>query len=92
MLAFLQGTALILNLLPIPGLDGFGALRPYLPAAWRPLIQKLEGLAMIGLLLALFFVPGASALLVGAAASLTASLGVPREAIAAGWDTFHFWR
>ena len=92
MLAFLQGTALILNLLPIPGLDGFGAIRPFLPAAWRPLIQKLEGLAMIGLLLALFFVPGASGLLVSAAASLTAALGVPREAIAAGWDAFHFWR
>ena len=26
-LAFLQATALILNLLPIPGLDGFGAIR-----------------------------------------------------------------
>ena len=92
MLAFLQATALILNLLPIPGLDGFGAIRPFLPAAWRPAIQKAEGLAMVGLLLLLFLVPGASGLLVGSAASLTAALGVPREAIAAGWDAFHFWR
>lgn len=92
MLAFLQATALILNLLPIPGLDGFGAIRPFLPAAWRPAIQKAEGLAMVGLLLLLFVVPGASGRLVGSAASLTAALGVPREAIAAGWDAFHFWR
>ena len=51
-----------------------------------------EGLTMAALLLIFFFVPGASGLLVGAAASLTAALGVPREAIAGGWDAFHFWR
>jgi Zn-dependent protease len=30
-LAFLQITALLLNLLPIPGLDGFGIIEPFLP-------------------------------------------------------------
>ncbi len=30
-LAFLQITAIMLNLLPIPGLDGFGILEPFLP-------------------------------------------------------------
>src|SRR5690606_3964444 len=30
-LAFLQATALILNLLPVPGLDGWGVIRPFLP-------------------------------------------------------------
>jgi Zn-dependent protease len=30
-LAFLQITAVLLNLLPIPGLDGFGILEPFLP-------------------------------------------------------------
>lgn len=30
-LAFLQITAILINLLPIPGLDGFGILEPYLP-------------------------------------------------------------
>jgi Zn-dependent protease len=31
-LAFLQAFALVLNLLPLPSLDGFGVIRPYLPA------------------------------------------------------------
>jgi Zn-dependent protease len=31
MLAYLEITALVLNLLPIPGLDGFGIVEPYLP-------------------------------------------------------------
>lgn len=30
-LAFLQITAILINLLPIPGLDGFGILEPFLP-------------------------------------------------------------
>ena len=30
-LAYFQGTAIVLNLLPIPGLDGFGIIRPFLP-------------------------------------------------------------
>jgi Zn-dependent protease len=38
-LAFLQAMALILNLLPIPGLDGFNAIRPFLPKAWGPTIR-----------------------------------------------------
>lgn len=92
MLAFLQATALILNLLPVPGLDGFGAIRPFLPAAWTPQVRRAEGLAMLGLLLVLFVIPGASGLLIAAAAGLSAALGVPREAIAAGWGAFHFWR
>ena len=31
LLAYFQGTAIVLNLLPIPGLDGFGIIRPLLP-------------------------------------------------------------
>jgi len=92
MLAFLQATALILNLLPLPGLDGFNAVRPFLPASWTPAIRKAEGVAMLLLLAALFLLPGFSQLLFGTAVVLTSALGVPPEAMQAGWDAFHFWR
>ena len=92
MLAFLQASALILNLLPLPGLDGFGAIRPFLPAAWAPRLRQAEGLATLALLVALFVIPGVSTALLGAAAGLAATLGVPRGAMAAGWSAFHFWR
>ncbi|WP_296597580.1 site-2 protease family protein [Phenylobacterium sp.] len=92
MLAFLQATALILNLLPLPGLDGFNAIRPFLPAAWAPAIRKAEGLAMLILLAAIFLLPGFSDLLFGLAVALAAALGVPPQAMQAGWDAFHFWR
>ena len=92
LLAFLQGMALILNLLPIPGLDGFNALRPYLPAAWAPQIRKAEGLAMALLLIAVFVLPRTGALLFGAAADLGGALGLDLAAVGEGWRAFHFWR
>lgn len=92
MLAFLQAMALILNLLPIPGLDGFGAIRPFLPAALTPHLRKAEGLVMVGLLLVIFWVPGASPTLFRAAATLSAALGLNLGALRAGWSAFHFWQ
>jgi Zn-dependent protease len=92
MLAFLQAMGLILNLLPIPGLDGFGAIRPFLPVSLTPHIRKAEGLVMVGLLLVIFWVPGASAILFRAAASLGAALGLDLDALSAGWRAFHFWQ
>ncbi|ACG79493.1 conserved hypothetical protein [Phenylobacterium zucineum HLK1] len=92
LLAFLQATALILNLLPIPGLDGFNAVRPFLPKRWDPGLRKAEGLGLLILLAAIFLVPGFGALLFGTAADLAAGLGVPRPAIVAGFEAFQFWR
>ncbi|HEX2817949.1 MAG TPA: site-2 protease family protein [Phenylobacterium sp.] len=91
-LAFLQAMGLILNLLPIPGLDGFGAIRPFLPASLTPHIRKAEGLVMVGLLLVIFWVPGASAALFRSAATLGALLGLNLDALQAGWHAFHFWQ
>lgn len=91
-LAFLQAMALILNLLPIPGLDGFGAIRPFLPAAWAPAIRKAEGLALVALIALIFIVPGASAGLFRLAASLSVAAGLLPEALQSGWDQFRFWR
>lgn len=91
-LGFLQAMGLILNLLPIPGLDGFGAIRPFLPASLAPHIRKAEGLVMIGLLLVIFWVPGVSAALFRAAATLSFALGLDLDALQGGWRAFHFWQ
>ena len=90
-LAFLQATALILNLLPVPGLDGFGVLRPFLPAAIAKGARRVEPLAFMVLFALILFVPLASDLFFAAALSLTQVLGVPGAAIGEGWDSFRFW-
>ena len=92
MLAFLQAMALILNLLPIPGLDGFNAIRPFLPESLNPQLRKAEGVAMAALFLLLMFVPAFGGALFRGAAFLCQVLGVPGSAIHDGWTAFHFWR
>jgi Zn-dependent protease len=91
-LAFLQATALILNLLPVPGLDGYGVIRPFLPASMQVGLRKWERGAFYILFLLIFFVPLASDLLFGGAFELCRALGIPPRAIAEGWSAFQFWR
>ena len=91
-LAFLQAMAFLLNILPLPGLDGFNAVRPFLPATLGPRLRKAEGLTMGLLFLALFLVPGVGRLLFGAAANLGVALGLDPQALAEGWRAFRFWR
>lgn len=90
-LAFLQATALILNLLPVPGLDGYGIIRPWLPRQMREATAKYEGLAMMALLALLFFAPPAANLFFGIAFLVAHAVGVPLEAVQAGYKAFRFW-
>ena len=92
MLALLQAMALILNLLPVPGLDGYGVLRPFLPPSVQLALRRWERGAFILLFLLIFFVPAVFNGLLGAAIDLCGALQIPRQAIAVGWDAFHFWR
>ena len=91
-LAFLQATALLINLLPIPGLDGYGALRPFLPQGLAAGLGKLEPIVFLGFIALLFVSPLANGLLFGSAFGLAAAAGVPGQAVAAGFDAFRFWK
>ncbi len=55
-LGFLQITAFVINMLPIPGLDGFGALEPHLPRSVLIAIAPIRRYAMMILFVALWFV------------------------------------
>ncbi|MGA1264973.1 MAG: tetratricopeptide repeat protein [Prochlorothrix sp.] len=48
LLIILEIAALVLNLLPIPPLDGYGVFQPWLPQAWQ---QQLRGFSRYGFLL-----------------------------------------
>lgn len=56
-LAFLQVTAVLLNLLPIPGLDGYGALEPHLSADTRRAVAPAKQWGFVLLLLVLLAPP-----------------------------------
>lgn len=55
-LAFLQVMATVLNLIPIPGLDGYAALEPSLAPRTRRTLDQYKSLGMLALI-ALLFVP-----------------------------------
>jgi Zn-dependent protease len=54
-LGFLQVTATVLNLLPIPGLDGWAIIEPYLDAQTRNGAEKIKPWGMIGVIVLLQF-------------------------------------
>jgi Zn-dependent protease len=91
LLAFLQATALVLNLLPVPGLDGFGILQAVLPADMRAVVARYSGFVMIAFFVALISAPGLFAPIFGVALWLCALLAIDVQHIATGFDLFRFW-
>jgi Zn-dependent protease len=55
LLAFLQITAIVINLLPIPGLDGFGIIDPFLPPNIAATVNTIRPFGFF-ILYALFFI------------------------------------
>jgi Zn-dependent protease len=89
-LAFLQVTAAIINLLPLPGLDGYGVIEPYLPRSWAAQAAKIAPYAFFGLF-ALLLIPAVNRAFFGGIYWLMNLLGVPPILIGTGYDLFQFW-
>jgi Zn-dependent protease len=54
-LGLLQVTAAVLNLLPIPGLDGYGIIEPYLDPETVRIGEKIKPWGLLGVILLLFY-------------------------------------
>jgi Zn-dependent protease len=90
-LAFLQVTAALLNLLPIPGLDGFGIAEPYLPRHWVAKAAQFGGYVFF-ILIALLWIPPINHAFFDAVSHLTDALGVDQGWIRLGDGLFRFWQ
>ena len=90
-IGLLQMWALLLNLLPIPGLDGWGALEPYLPAPVVATGRKISPFGFMILLLVVMSSPAVSGHISSFLETVQQSLGVP--AGLAGWGShlMRFW-
>jgi Zn-dependent protease len=91
-LALLQVTALIFNLIPCPGLDGWGIIEPFLPAPLRALGRRVAPFAILVLVAALFFVPGLNRWLWQTVFAACALIGLDARAAFAGLRLFQFWQ
>ena len=92
LLALFQAMALVFNLLPVPGLDGYGVIRPFLPAAVQARLAPVERVAILLLIAAIFFVPGLSDVLWMSALSITDTLGIDLDKVRDGYTAFHVWK
>jgi Zn-dependent protease len=91
-LALIQVLAFVLNILPVPGLDGFGVLEPYLSAPARRLAAQVRPWAPLVLFFLIIGVPGVSALFFDLAFTVFDAVGGDGRYAAAGYGELLFWR
>ena len=91
-LALIQVLAFVLNILPVPGLDGFGVLEPFLSTPARRLAARVRPWAPIVLLLLLIGVPGVSTVFFGLAYTVFDAVGGNGRAAQLGYGELLFWR
>lgn len=89
-LAFLQITATVLNLLPIPGLDGYGILEPSLSYQTRRSLEQFKAFGML-ILFVLVFTPAIAHAFFEAIYALFELSDVPREWSQYGGYLVRFW-
>ena len=91
-LALIEVLAFVLNILPVPGLDGFGVLEPYLSSGARRVADRVRPWAPLVLLVVLLGVPGVSAVLFGVGDASFALIGGDGRLANAGYNALLFWR
>ena len=82
----------MLNILPVPGLDGFGVIEPYLSQGAQMLAARVRPWAPLVLLVVLLGLPGASRVLFGIGDVLFALIGGDISLASAGYGQLLFWR
>jgi Zn-dependent protease len=91
-LALLQVTAVVLNLVPIPPLDGYGVIAPYLPSIIRAQSDRLGNILILVFFAALWYVPFISDAFWTLIFWLVNALGIPLSLAGMGLRLFQFWR
>ncbi|MER7663881.1 MULTISPECIES: site-2 protease family protein [unclassified Streptomyces] len=90
-LALLQVSAAILNFLPVPGLDGYGVIEPWLSYKIR---RQVEPFAPFGLIavFGLLFIPEVNGLFFDSVDAILRGLGVETGLPGCGLEYYRFWQ
>lgn len=89
-LGFLQVTALVLNLLPVPGLDGFAAVEPHLSPATQRALEPAKQFGFL-ILLVVLLAPGPNRWFFGAVFGIFDLSGVSARLAMVGGELTRFW-
>jgi Zn-dependent protease len=90
-LALLQVTAVLLNLLPLPPLDGYRAIAPFLPKNLQMTFDRWGSVPLFVLLLLVWIVPAASSWFWITTFRLAATIGIPLALAARGLRDFRIF-
>jgi Zn-dependent protease len=89
-LGFIEAIALVLNLLPVPGLDGYGIIRPWLPYSLQGLANQYGQLGILAVFGVLWFVAPVSHAFFQSVLQITNLAGIPQILIGFGQANFRF--
>ena len=90
-LAFLQISAVVLNLIPLPPFDGFGAIEPYLSMGIREKLAQTQGMLSWIVIILLWQVPFIGSMFWGLVGFLAQLAGIPLQLAGLGLSQFRFW-
>jgi Zn-dependent protease len=90
LLGFFMAFAVVLNLVPVPGLDGFGVIRPWLPSSIQYAAMRFSLLAIYAVFAALWFIDPLRDALRGAVFELTGWAGINQALIFIGQLNMRF--
>jgi Zn-dependent protease len=90
-LGFLQISAAVLNLLPIPGLDGYAIIEPYLTAETTRSFEPVKPWGMLGVFV-LLQIHQLNVWFFDLVERIYDATGAPKAFWAVGYDLFRFWR
>ena len=91
-LALLQIYAVILNLIPVPPFDGFGAIEPFLSRDVLERIEPIRGMMIWLVIAALWYVPFISDAFHTLIFTIADIFKIPLELVAMGYQQFFFWK
>lgn len=89
-LGYVEVIAVILNLLPIPPLDGFGILRPWLPYSVQSAALRIGMAGYVILFFLFWYVPAFGSALFGVASQVTVGLGIDPTLVSFGYQHMRF--
>lgn len=91
-LIFVQIWALIFNLLPVPGFDGFGALMPFLPPALAHRLYQASSLILFVFISLYLWDTPVQRIFWQMVSGVMSFLDIDRNLVVYGLDLYQFWK
>ncbi len=92
LIIYLNLLGIVINLLPIPGIDGYGIIEPYLPFRITSWAERIRPYGFMILFIVLWLPNPISALIFFIAVGVSTLLGVDFGLVGLGFSLFRFWR